>query len=238
VIGHTGPPSGSADWCIHAVLVHSPLVGPATLEPLAAALEAAGWSAIVADLRPAIDAPASFRRAAATAARGADVVIGHSGAGAFLPIVAADAGVPATVFVDAVVSPDGERFAPSAGFVQFLDALPVVDGRLPPWHRWWPDALMAELVPDAAMRRRIEAEIPAVPRSFYDGAVPLPPRWTANAAAYLQLSPAYDDDRARADGWTWPTDRIDGHHLDVCTRPALVAAHIRELVSRLGVPPR
>lgn len=115
-----------------------------------------------------------------------------------------------------------------------LDTLPVVDGLLPPWHEWWPTDVMAELVPDQSIRRRITAEIPQVPRSFYGEAVAMPAQWWTRPAAYLQLSPAYDEDGARAELWSWPTSQLDGRHLGVCMHPEFIAENVSELVHRLG----
>ena len=139
-----------------------------------------------------------------------------------------------TVFVDAVVPPPGPFFTTSAPLLTFLDSLPVVDGRLPPWHEWWPADLLVELVPDETLRRLITAEIPRLPRTFYDEAVPMPFRWWTRPTAYLQLSPAYDDERTRAERWLWPTTRLTGSHLDVCVLPNLVADQIIDLIHQSG----
>lgn len=204
------------------------------MAPLAAALQALGWMTTVPDLRTAIDSPKHFGQRAAFEADGTDVVIGHSGAGPFLPAVAEAANAAAVVFVDAVVPLSGPLSVPSTRLLRLLDTLAVVDGRLPPWHEWWPADLMAELVPDRSIRRRITAEIPRVPRSFYDQAVPVPAQWWTRPAAYLQLSPAYGEDRARAELWSWPTSQLDGRHLDLCVHPELIAEQVSELVRRLG----
>jgi hypothetical protein len=196
-------------------------------------MESRGWETTVPDLRTASDSPARFCQHAANSAEAADVVIGHSGAGAFLPAVVDATRAAVTVFVDAVVPSSGPFFTPSATLVTFLDSLPIVDGRLPPWHEWWPADLLAELVPDETLRRRITAEIPQLPRSFYDEAVPVPSQWWTRPTAYVQLSSAYDDERTRAELWRWPTSRLAGSHLDVCVRPDLVADQIIDLVDRL-----
>jgi hypothetical protein len=227
------PEFGGADWYIRALIIHSPLVGPSTVAPLAAALEALGWTTTVPDLRTAIQSPTEFAQRAAHTVDSADVVIGHSGAGAFLPAVADAMNAAITVFVDAVVPQPGSPFVTSAGLLQLLDTLPVVDGFLPPWHEWWPAGLMVELVPDPILRRRIVDEIPRVPRSFYDAAVPMPLQWWTLPAAYLQLSPGYDEDRCRAETWSWPTIKLTGRHLDLCVRPDLIAEHVSDLVRRL-----
>jgi len=142
------------------LIIHSPLVGPSTVAPLAETLEARSWTTHVPDLRAAVASAARFGRAVASAANSVDVVIGHSGAGAFLPGAAAAAGGATAVFIDAVVPPALSPFSPSPQLSQLLDTLVVVDGVLPPWHEWWPTAVLAELVPDAELRGRITAEIP------------------------------------------------------------------------------
>lgn len=75
--------------------------------------------------------------------------------------------------------------------------------------------------------------IPQLPRSFYDEAVSMPSQWWTRPTANLQLSPAYDDERTRAERWRWPTSRLAGSHLDLCVLPDLIADQIIDLVRRL-----
>lgn len=219
---------------IHALLLHSPLVGPATVRALASALAAKGWSTTAPDLRGAIASPSQFCSHATEQCPSADVVIGHSGAGAMLPTVADSIGASATIYIDAVLPGEDPAFTPSGRFLEFVDAIPTVDGRLAPWHEWWPPETMAELVPDEAVRRAIVAEIPSLPRSFYDGAIVLPELWWKRPAAYLQLSAAYDAERSRAAHWDWPTRRLAGGHLDLVVHPSLVAQHVDQLAALIG----
>jgi hypothetical protein len=72
------------------LLVHSPVVGPATWRWVADALESRGHTAAVPDLVDAASTgdPAAFARAAAAATSGEEViVVGHSGAGSVLPVI-------------------------------------------------------------------------------------------------------------------------------------------------------
>lgn len=216
-------------------MIHSPLVGPATTEPLASALRDQGHEASAPDLRSALDDPrASWHRFVDEAARatdGARVLIGHSGAGVFLPLLAVATGATTILFVDAVVPGAGSSwFIPPAAFTTFLDSMVGDDGRLTPWHRWWPAGTLEQLVPDPAQRQAIEREIPRVPRSFYDEAVPLPEGWTTRTGGFVHLSGMYDEDVARARDFGWPVLATDGQHLDLATRSNTVAALVIELL--------
>lgn len=202
------------------------------MEPLAEAFRQQGWAATAPDLTPAVTSPAQFVRAAAQAGALVDVVVGHSGAGALLPSIVAAIGGATAVYVDAVVPTSNPDPGPSPGQLQLLDSLNIVDGVLPPWNEWWPSEVFVDLVPDVTLRERIVAELPRIRRSFFydDLRVPRPSRWWTQPAVYVQLSPVYDDDHTRAQGWGWPTTRIDGRHLDVCVRPRMVADHVIELL--------
>jgi hypothetical protein len=156
----TGVGSGGTLGYIEALLVHSPLVGPSTMAPLAAALEATGWTTTVPDLRDALDSPARYALRAAERSHSVDVVIGHSGAGTVLPAVADRAAAVATVFVDAIVPELCDVFTPSEWFIALLDDVPTADGLLAPWHQWWPEETLARLLPDESLRQQVVAEIP------------------------------------------------------------------------------
>ena len=220
------------------LLVHPPLLGPAVWEPVARVLAAAGHRALVPDLRAATDPPEDWWDRAADAAVAAaagehPVVVGHSGAGVLLPLVADRlAGVRAVVLVDAVLPARSGPTAPSAGLRACLDGLPTEDGLLPRWTRWWPAETVAGLLPDEAYRARLEEEQPRLARRFYDVAVPVPDGWPAARVGYLRLSPAYDDAAAEAADRGWPVDRVDGHHLTLVTDPAGVAGRIAALAGR------
>ncbi len=217
---------------IHALLLHSPLVGPSTARPLGAALTALGWSTLIPDLRTATASLDYFWSAAVQQCPSADVVIAHSGAGAVLPTVA-DATGAAMLFVDAVVPGHETRYRPAKSFVGFIDQLQVVDGYLPPWHLWWPQATLERLVPNSEERALLIEEMPRLPRSFYDGAIDLPTLWWTRPAAFLQLSPAYDDERKAAEANGWPVSQLNGQHLDLVARATVVAEQVTELVDRV-----
>ena len=113
-------------------------------------------------VRQALSSPEAYVDAVGGAVDTVDVVIGHSGAGALLPTVAANTTAAATVFIDALVPDTAEVFMPS--------------GRI------------------------------------------------------IELRPAYDNDRIRAEQWGWPTCRLVGHHLDLVSRPDAIARIVTDLV--------
>ena len=142
--------------------------------------------------------------------------------------------VPGDGYVAAAFVPgDGLTYQASDPFIEFIDSLSHGGPLLPPWHEWWGDEVMARLIPDADLRREILADTPRVPRSFYEDPVPLPTGWmTRHGCCFLQLSPAYDDDWARAVAYGWPTARMAGQHLDVVVKPIAVGESLMNLIER------
>ena len=212
------------------MLIHSPLVGPATLAPLAASLEELGWTARLPDLRAGVASPSRFASIAA-GQPGADVVVGHSGAGPFLPTVATAVGATATVFVDAIVPPAEDVYTPTAGLSRSTRCRwstghcrrGTSGGRRRCWRSWSPTRRTRgpgrrDATRPASVLRRGRA----APGAVVD-----------EARRVLQLTAGYADDRARAATWGWPTDRLDGTHLDTATRPDIVAARLIDLTSRI-----
>ncbi|MDY7099779.1 MAG: alpha/beta hydrolase [Actinomycetota bacterium] len=224
------------------VLVHSPLVGPSTWRRVADELVARGASVAVPDLTAVASAPAPmwpvYVEGAVAAARGLPgpvTVLGHSGAAVFLPIIADRLSIHAgpSVFVDALVPPAfGER-RPSDEFLATLDR--VADGELlRPWLDWWPaDLVETVLLPDPGHRAEVAADLPRLPRRFYDEPVPMPPGWSGAPCAYLRLSEGYDDDHAEAASRGWPTAELDRTHLGIVTDPVGVVDAVGSLLVRL-----
>jgi predicted alpha/beta hydrolase family esterase len=107
------------------ILIHSPVVGPTTWSPVMRELQRRGRAATVPSLLGIADAPSPHWRHGAEALQAAAeriaqpvVLVGHSGAGPLLPVMA-DAltgDVAALVFVDAFLPPSrgGAPLAPLA----------------------------------------------------------------------------------------------------------------------------
>jgi pimeloyl-ACP methyl ester carboxylesterase len=161
------------------------------------------------------------------------VLVGHSGAGLLLPVIA-DAlavDVAAMVFVDSRLPPPGGRVP--LGSPAFMDQLRAMatDGLLPTWSRWFGLDAMRELVPDERLRADLEAEMPRLPLSYFEAAVPVPDEWgTRRPCAYLLLSAPYGESAAEARAYRWPVIEIDGvRHLAIATNPIPVTGALIDL---------
>jgi hypothetical protein len=233
-----GPPQQPT---IRLLLVHSPLVGPASWDLIAPLLAEPGREVTIPDLTSTVAAgPPWCSRQAELIARAAGgrpaVLVGHSGAG---PLLAAAGAMIAQVrgylFVDAGLPIPGRTWmdtAPPELGAQ-LREMADPDGWLPPWSRWWGEEALAEILPDPGTRERFTAGCPALPLAMFTETHPPAPDWPAAPGApcaYLRLSEAYEDQAARAAGLGWPVTRLASHHLALLTEPAAVAEAISELL--------
>jgi hypothetical protein len=209
-------------------LVHSPLVGPLS------------WSAVEVELRmrghevrvPSLVSAATSGRwqacvdAAVGGSLGGDdqVLVGHSGAGPLLPVIAGRMDRPPhrLVFVDAILPPEvGERSV-SAALLQHLRTIEA-GGRLPPWSDWFGAGVMEELIPDDYLRGAVVAELPTLPLSYFEGVIPVPTGWMRTSCRYVLLSEAYREEAEEATSRGWQVYELLGSHLDILTRPVEVA---------------
>jgi pimeloyl-ACP methyl ester carboxylesterase len=223
------------------VLVHSPLVGPATWQPVAAMLAARGRQTCVPDLTPALAAGPPYWagqvEAITRAAAGQRaVLIGHSGAG---PLLAAAGShlddVRAYLFVDAGLPAPGRSWLSTVppDLADHLRAMADADRMLPPWPQWWGDDVMAELIADPAARRVFAAECPRLPMAMFEEVLPEVPHWPDAPAAYLRLTEAYDEPAEQARALGWPVTQLDSHHLAPFTDPSGVAGSLLGLLAML-----
>jgi len=221
------------------VLIHSPLVGPATWGWVAEELVARGRQVTVPSLVGAAAAGnwEAYVEAAAAPARAVDdgvVLVGHSGAGPLLPLVAAATGrrPERLVFVDAGIPPARGTMAlvPDEAAAQLRGL--ARDGVLPPWSEWFGPEAMVELVPDPERRRVVAAEMPRLPLWAFETRLTLPDAWPAAAnGACILLSEPYRRDAERARTQGWPVVELLGAHLDLVARPADVAGAIDGLTT-------
>jgi len=200
------------------LLVPSPLLGPAAWAPVAELLDAR-----VAGVDDVVAAAADLHEV---------VLVVHSNAGLYAPLMASQTAARSTVYVDAALPGDGPdtALAPPR-FLEFLEGLADADGLLPPWTRWWDDGV-DDLFPDAATRAAVEAEQPRLPLSYFTSRVAVPAGWAERPSAYLAFGDTYADEIAFAHAHGWPVTALAGRHLHQLVAPAEVAAAIVDLASR------
>lgn len=177
-----------------------------------------------------------YRRIAVDAAipnADALTIVGHSGAGAFLPTIGDQIATRVhRIFVDAVLPPATGAHATPTPMQAALDEQ-TDDGLLRPWLSWWPDEVVTELLPNDEDRQHLQADMPRLPRAFYDVDIEVPTGWSAMPCAYLRLSEGYDNAFDEANRRGWPTTRCDSTHLGVHTDAHSVLAEIVELDNSL-----
>lgn len=225
------------------VLVHSPLVGPSTWGPVARALEERGRRVVVPSLS---DAGASgsptwrtFAEVLVSALAKDDdplVLVAHSGAGPFIPVVGdeIDRDVRGYAFVDATIpARQGRTPVVPPAFLDFL-ARRAEEGRLPRWSRWWDEEDIRAIVPDPDLLRRLDDEMPRLPLSYFEDAVPVPPGWPNAPCAFLRLSEGYEPEAVEAESRGWPTARLSGEHLHMVVAPEEVAGSLLDLLERIA----
>jgi hypothetical protein len=210
------------------VLVHSPLTGPiiwswvadelrwrghdVVAPSLAAAELSQGWPA-------AVDAAVEGARTAERA-----VLVGHSGAGPLLPVIASRmrSRPRRLVFVDASLPP--ERGDGPLVPEEHLDSLRALarDGLLPRWSDWFGLEVIETLIPDTRRRAAVLADLPEVPLAFFETPVPMPDGWSGSGCTYVILE-GYRSDATTAASRGWPVVEMAGGHLDLVTRPSEIA---------------
>jgi len=148
------------------------------------------------------------------------ILVAHSNAGLFVPVIAEAAPVIGCLIVDGRLPGRTDRMH------DFLRPMVRGDGRLPPWTQWWGDADLAPLFPDAQTRAAVCAEMPRLPLGYFEEEIPTPPGWEATPCAYLRFSDVYvpEADEARRRGWS--VDHLPGLHLHQLVDPDAVAERI------------
>lgn len=217
--------------------VHSPLLGPSSWDPFARHAAQRGIHVAAPDLTGAASSdPPDWRALTAAAVAGAAelgppiAVVGHSGAGAFLPQIGLELGgqLGALVFVDAVIPPLRGAYRTPAAMHRLLDDQTTAD-LLVAWLDWWPSGLVEEMLPAASDRAALRADMPLVPRSFFDEDIPVPEAWSTSSGRYLQLSDAYQVEYHIAGSRGWPRTVIEGTHLSIYTHPDQVLTAVETL---------
>jgi len=220
------------------VCLPSPVLGPASWNPTAAALRRLGH-----DVRVAKSAVAPASPSEVVGALGQQlprhqpvVLVPHSNAGLYVPALTQVADVAGVVFVDAGIPPGqgAVRLVPAqldAMLVGLVDA----DGFLPPWTQWWDDA--STLFADDDTRAAVEAEQQRLPLAYFRSTVDVPVGWAARPCGYVAFGTTYADETRRAQAAGWPVEVLAGRHLHTVVDPDEVALAIDAILVDLGLGP-
>jgi hypothetical protein len=219
------------------VLMHSPLVGPATWGPVARRLPNAVVPSFLhlAEAEPPFWPLVADAVAAAVAALPSEtevVLVAHSNAGRFMPVVvdAIEHPVKSCVFVDASLpAREGPTDAVAPALLEIVRQK-AEDGLLPPWSQWWDEADIAPLFPDVDVMRLVCDEQPRLPLSFFEQHIPAPAGWDDRPCGYLMFGTGGDDNKAAdARERGWQVEHMSGLHLHQLVDPDAVAATLRKL---------
>jgi hypothetical protein len=151
------------------VLLPSPLLGPAVWQSVGSELRRQGRSVTTVPGSPTGPRTPEEVLQTLLSALPTDrdvILVPHSNAGLYVPSLVRRGRVVGAVFVDAGLPPRaGEVPLASPAFFATLVDMADANGVLPPWTRWWGEADVAELFPDAAARQRVEREQSHLPLS-------------------------------------------------------------------------
>lgn len=216
------------------VLLPSPFLGPAMWQPVGTLLVERGCRVVTPEAASAPRAPADVLESYLAALPADDelIVVPHSNAGLYTPLIAAQRRVQAFVFVDALLpaSTGHIEMAPPAALLDDLRARADASGLLPPWTHWWDEDEIAPLFPDGATRDRVENDQHRLPLSYFEDSLPIPTGWDERPGSYLAFGDTYARERAAARSRGWPVVTLAGAHLHMLVEPEQVASQILSLV--------
>lgn len=234
------------------VLVHSPLVGPASWGAVPEVLRGRGADVVVVDVTDDDRPPYATRFVARAALQVRDaagrrptVLVGHSGAGYLLPLLGAArralrSPVAAYVFCDAGLPPA----RPASRLDQLRAEMPdgpdevrSFEGHLAGGGRYpeWTDDDLRGLVPDDGARAALLASVRPRGEDFWAEQLPVAADWPDAPCGFLRLSGSYDvaARSARSRGWPVVSADPEGGHFAMSSAPELVADLLTEVLGRL-----
>jgi len=227
------------------VLVHSPLAGGLTWTLVAQEMLVQGLNALVPHLSDQAAAKQPFWKQHVESilptlsqipAGHSVTLVGHSGAGPLLPVIAQalDQPIKAYLFVDASLPRDGaSRLAlmkreDPAWAEQLQQALQ--QGQQYPT---WTEDDLRDIVPNAALRRDLVAEIKPRSLSFFSEPIPVFAGWPDAPCTYLKFSAPYNRVAAQARQAGWLVRHMDAGHFHMLVDPEAVTEVIMEIMKEI-----
>jgi hypothetical protein len=224
---------------VQLILLHSPLVGPGTWRLLSPELQGLGFQTVTVDFRPDIALGSPYYANLVSVAQAAlagepntkDILVAHSGAGSLVPAIAERSEIAGAIFVDALLPhPNRSWFSTISDTMKTQLMQSAHDGRLPPWHRWWPDGAIRSLFDDDESYAQFVRELSDIPLDLLSEDAPSHELPRGLPCAYLQLDRGNAAEANRTETLGWPVRRFTLHHLAMLTHPKRVASAINELV--------
>jgi hypothetical protein len=226
------------------VLLASPLLSPASwgsvemeLGLLGHSAEAPPWPKL-SSIRDGYYEGLAEGLASSLAPGEPPILVAHSGAGGLVAVLAAHVPIAGVVFVDALLPHPGKSWfdtAPPELAAQLREG--ATHGELPSWPEWWPPGALERLIPDAAQREALTADLEPIPAAYFEE--PAPRTELSAPAAYIRLSGSYEEDASEAERRGWPVMRLPLHHLAPVTHGSTVTAALHSAAEKLrGAPPQ
>jgi pimeloyl-ACP methyl ester carboxylesterase len=221
------------------VLVHSPLVGPFTWSLVAQRLQAVGVDVLVPTLTDRGETPppywqqhaASLQQALTSVPQERSLVlIGHSGAGSLLPVLAQAARHPikAYLFVDAGLPHPGKTQLEE--MPEELRRLLAAGERFPNWK----DEDLREVLPDGRARQQMLAEVRPRPLNFFEEVMPDVSGGPDAQSGYLLFTQGYRPYLEQAQRAGWPSRTLPAGHFHMLGDPVAVATTLVELMKQMN----
>lgn len=222
------------------LLIHSPLVGPGSLQPTANALIKHGVAARVLKTHNEAGTPPAWRDLPAhllaqMERRDGHVLVGHSMAGLLAADLAGRTRARGLVYLDANIAPTAGTIGPAEpSFLDFVKSLDPGTGVLPPWADWWGDGAFDRLPLSDTARRALHDEAPQIPLAWFDDTFEIDD-WSEIPTGYLQTSAVFDEQADMARGRNWPCLSLDGSHLHPMAFPDETANALRAIFEEMKV---
>jgi hypothetical protein len=221
------------------VLVHSPLVGPATWSLLVPELRARNVDVVVPTILTDSQPRPFWRQhvqAVVKSIHGVPasrplLLMAHSGAGILLPAIRealGDRAIAAYVFVDAIF-PDNMKSrldlfeSPEAASAFRRSAR---NGFLPVWR----EQDLRRVIPDEHVRRQVVTELRPLPLAVYEEPVPVFASWPDAPCAFIQFTATYAMDAKRALNAGCLHKSVPGTHFQMLADPGPIADVLATLI--------
>lgn len=158
------------------------------------------------------------------------MLVGHSGAGPLLPVLAQAARHPikAYLFVDAGLPYPGKT--PLEEMPEELRQLLAAGERFPNWS----DEDLREELPDGGVRQQVLAQVQPRSLSFFEEVMPDIPGWPDAPGGYLLLTQGYRPYLQQAQRAGWPSRTLPAGHFHMLVDPVAVATTLVELMKQMN----